>query len=147
MATATVSVTIDRPVEDVFAVLTNVENAPLWSRAIEESLITPGPMRVGTRRRAVVPTFAGRTSENVMELTELEPDRRLVMRGISGFPFEVRFALHLLPTGNTTRLEWHGSFEPRGLLRPAGRPIAAIFARALRKDLENLKSMMDSGEL
>jgi uncharacterized protein YndB with AHSA1/START domain len=60
------SVTILRPVEDVFAVLADFGQAARWSSAIEEELITPGPLRVGSRRRAVVPTFAGRTMENEM---------------------------------------------------------------------------------
>ena len=112
MSTAALTVTIRRPVADVFAVLTNLENAARWSRAIEETVITPGPMGVGTRRRAVVPGFAGRTMENVMELTEFEPDRRLAMRSVSGFPFEVRIAIDLVPVADDCRLDWLTSFDP-----------------------------------
>jgi uncharacterized protein YndB with AHSA1/START domain len=147
MATTTLSVTIERPVADVFAVLTHVENAAKWSRAIEETMLTPGPMAVGSRRRAVVPTFAGRTSENVMELTELEPDQRLAMRGISGFPCEVRIAIDLVDLEGATRLDWAISLAPTGLLRPMGPLLAAAFRRAFAKDLGNLKAMMGSGEL
>jgi uncharacterized protein YndB with AHSA1/START domain len=81
------SVTILRPAGDVFGVLTDVGKAATWSSALEERLITPGPLRVGSRRRAVVPGVAGRTMENEMELTELVPDRRLAMRGVAGFRF------------------------------------------------------------
>jgi carbon monoxide dehydrogenase subunit G len=147
MASASVTVTIDRPVEDVFAVLTKVENAARWSRATEESLLTPGPMRVGTQRRAVVPSYAGRTTANVMELTELVPDRRLAMRGVSGFPFDVRFSFDLAPEGGTTRLDWLGTFEPRGLLRPLGPLFAAIVRWAIRQDIRNLRAMMEAGTL
>ena len=80
MAAATRAITIERSAADVFDVLAHVELASRWSQAISEELITPGPSRVGSRRRAVVRTFGGRTSENVMELTELEPGRRLAMR-------------------------------------------------------------------
>jgi len=48
MSTAALTVTIRRPVADVFAVLTHLENAATWSRAIEETVITPGPFGVGT---------------------------------------------------------------------------------------------------
>jgi hypothetical protein len=82
-----------------------------------------------------------------MELTELVPDRRLAMRGISGFPFEVRFSFDLVPSGGATRLDWLGTFEPRGLLRPMGPVFAAIVGRAFRTDLQNLKTMMEAGEL
>ena len=47
MATARLGTTIARPVQDVFAVLSDVTNVPRWSRnTIEERLITPGPLRV-----------------------------------------------------------------------------------------------------
>ena len=43
-ASTTMTVTIARPVEDVFAVLSDVEKAALWSsNTVEETLLTPGP--------------------------------------------------------------------------------------------------------
>jgi uncharacterized protein YndB with AHSA1/START domain len=147
MSTAALTVTIRRPVEDVFDVLTHVENAARWSRAIEETLTTPGPMAIGTRRRAVVPTFAGRTTENEMELTEFEPNRRLAMRSISWFPFEVRISIDFDRLGDATRLDWLVSFEPGGLLRPTAPILAAVYRRSFAKDLETLKAMMEADEL
>ena len=147
MATAALNVTIQRPVSDVFAVLTHLENAATWSRAIEETVITPGPMGVGTRRRAIVPGVAGRTMENVMELTEFEPDRRLAMRSVSGLPFEVRIAIDLVPVGDGCRLDWVVSFAPGGILRPIGPLLAGAYKRTFSKDLAKLKAMMESGEL
>jgi len=53
MATVELSVTIARPVADVYRVLTTPELTPRWSsNAIEEHVTTPGPLRVGTRRHA-----------------------------------------------------------------------------------------------
>jgi len=147
MSIAALTVTIKRPVEDVFAVLTHLENAAKWSRAIEETLTTPGPMGIGTRRRAVVPTFGGRTTENEMELTEFVPNRRLAMRSISGFPFEVRISIDFVPLGDGTRLDWLVSFDPGGLLRPMAPLLAAVYKRAFAKDLENLKAMMEASVL
>ena len=147
MSTASLSVTIRRSVEDVFAVLTHLENAATWSRAIEETLTTPGPMRVGTRRRAVVPTFGGRTTENEMELTEFEENRRLAMRSVSGFPFEVRIAIDFVSAGADCRLVWLASFEPGGALRLTGPLLAAVYKHTFAKDLENLKAMMEAGTL
>jgi len=44
MAEARLSVTIARPLEEVFAVLTDPANTPKWSApAVEERWITPGP--------------------------------------------------------------------------------------------------------
>ena len=141
------SVTIPRPVGDVFAVLTDVGNAAKWSSALEEQLLTPGPLRVGSRRRAVVPTVAGRTTANEMELTELVPDRRLAMRGVSGFPFPVRILAELEPAGGGALLRWTTWLEPGGVARLLGPVLAASYRRSFAKDLARLKSMMESGAL
>ena len=55
MATIDFTIRIERSVEDVFRVLTTPELTPLWSEsAIEEHVTTPGPVGVGSRRRATV---------------------------------------------------------------------------------------------
>ena len=147
MSVVSLSVTILRPVGDVFAVLTDVGNAAKWSSALEEQLITPGPLRVGSRRRAVVPGVAGRTMENEMELTELVPDRRLAMRGVAGFPFPVRIVAELEPAGGGALLRWTTYLEPGGVGKLFGPVLAAGYKRSFAKDLANLKSMMESGAL
>ena len=42
MSAVTLIDTIQRPVEDVFVVLTHLENAAKWSRALQGDLTTPG---------------------------------------------------------------------------------------------------------
>ena len=50
MARAEISTTIDRSVEIVFTVLTDVTKNAIWSStAVEGRLITPGPVDGGTR--------------------------------------------------------------------------------------------------
>jgi uncharacterized protein YndB with AHSA1/START domain len=147
VSVSNLTVVIARPVEDVFAVLTNVENAARWSRAVEEKMTTPGPFRVGSKRRAVVPLFGGRTTENEMELTEFELNRRLAMRGVSGFAFLVRVSIDFERVETGTRLEWTTYLEPRGLLKAIGPILAAAYEWSFRKDLAKLKAMMEAGEL
>ena len=147
VSVVSLSVTILRPVGDVFAVLTDLGNAARWSSALEEQLITPGPLRVGSRRRAVVPTIAGRTMENEMELTELVPDRLLAMRGVAGFPFPVRILAELEPANGGTLLRWTTYLEPGGIAKLLGPVLGASYKRSFAKDLAKLKSMMESGAL
>ena len=127
--------------------LSDVGQAAKWSRALEEQLITPGPLRVGSRRRAVVPTVGGRTMENEMELTELEQDRRLAMRGVAGFPFPVRIVAELEPADGGALLRWTTFLEPRGVAKLLGPVLAAGYKRSFAKDLAKLKSMMELGAL
>jgi uncharacterized protein YndB with AHSA1/START domain len=147
MAAATRAITIERSAADVFDVLAHVELASRWSQAISEELITPGPLRVGSRRRAVVRTFGGLTSENVMELTELEPGRRLAMRSVSGLPFPIRISIDLEPRGDATRMTWVAKLEPTGALRLTAPFLATVYGRVLAKDLRTLKTMMEAGDL
>ena len=140
-----VGVTIQRPVDDVFAVLINVENAPKWSRAVEERMTTTGPFAVGSRRRAVVKSF-GTRSENEAEVTEFEPNRRLALRTTEA-PFTARIAIDLEGFGGRRRIKWVADFEPGGLLKPIGPLLAAYYHRSFQKDLDNLKRLMETGAL
>ncbi len=83
MSRVTNRITIRRPIEDVFAVLTDVENARTWFPGdVEEHWTTPPPHGVGSTRHAVV-TVRGRRSENDAVVTEYDPPHRAVMTGTS----------------------------------------------------------------
>lgn len=144
MSSVSLSVTILRSAADVFAVLSDVGNAARWSSAIEEELLTPGPLRVGSRRRAVVPGFASRTMENEMVVTELVPDRGLAMHGVAGFPFPVRMLAELEDVDGGALVQWTTWLEPGGAARPLGPVLAAVYRRSLAKDVARLKMLMES---
>jgi uncharacterized protein YndB with AHSA1/START domain len=149
MASADVSVTIARPVEDVFAVLTDPTLSSRWAaNAIKGELLTPGPPRVGSRRRAVVKGLFGLTMESVMEVTEIEPNRTLALRLISAsWGGTGRTKYTLTPVHGGTRVDWRWEMEPGGVLKPFGRPLMAVFRRAFQRDVDNLKAMMESNAL
>ena len=147
MTTTKLGVTIRRPVADVFAVLSDVEKVPIWSRnTIEEKLLTPGPLRVGSRRRAVLKGFAGRPMVNEAEMLEFEPNRKMVVRVLDA-PVPARIIIDFLPVAEGTRLDWTAELTPRGLLRPAGPLMLAFYRWAFQRDLDNLKALMESGRL
>jgi len=149
MASADTRVTIARPVEDVFAVLTNPTLSPKWSsNAIEGELITDGPPAVGSRRRAVVKGMFGRQMESVMEVTELEPNRAVALKLISaswGGSGRTRYTF--TPVDGGTRVDWHWEMEPGGWMRPLSKPFMAVFERSFQRDLDSLKVVMESGGL
>jgi uncharacterized membrane protein len=146
VATAKLSVSIRRPLDDVFAVLSDVTKTPRWSSAaVEEYATTPGPVGVGSRRHAVGRGYGMRT-ENDAEITEFEPGRRIALRSLSG-PMSFLVEMDFAPVDGGTRVDWTWSFFPRGPLRVAGPLIAGIFRRQFAKDLRRLKAMMESGEL
>jgi uncharacterized protein YndB with AHSA1/START domain len=149
LASADCSVTIKRPVEDVFAVLTDPTLSPRWSsNAIKGEILTEGPPGVGTRRRAVVKGLFGRTMESVMEVTELEPNRMVALKLISAtWGGSGRTKYTFSPVDGGTRVDWHWEMEPGGLIGVFSGPFMALFQRAFQRDLNNLKTMMESGAL
>ena len=147
MAHVELSVTIDRSVADVYRVLSTPEVTPRWSRsAIEEHVTTPGPIAVGSRRRATVRGFAGRTTENVIEVTDLEPGRRLAVRSVEA-PVPFASSWTFTPIDGSTRVDSVWDFALPRWLGLFDRVVGALFARSFRPDLARLKSMMESGEL
>ena len=86
MARAEISTTIDRSVEDVFTVLTDVTKNAIWSStAVEGRLITPGPVALGTTAREAS-VFLGRRIQVDSQIVEFEPNRRFAYVTSSG-PF------------------------------------------------------------
>ena len=147
VARTEITVTINRPPEDVFAVLSDVRNVPLWSpNTIEERMLTEGPMGVGSRRVAVIKSFGGRTMENEAEMVGFEPDRKMVVKSVrSPVPFLI--TIDFEPMDGDTRLRWTADIHPGRLLRPIGPLMAALYRRLFRRDLQRLRDLMNAGEL
>src|SRR5437667_12021854 len=78
------SIEINRPPEEVFAYLDQLERHPEWQSTLVSSKVeTEGPPRVGTRvvDRRKVP---GGEREIPYEITEHDPPRRSSFRGTKG---------------------------------------------------------------
>ena len=146
MASATNTITIRRPMEDVFAVLTDVEKTGLWFPGnVEEHWTSPPPHGVGSTRRAVVTMF-GRRTENDGVATEYDPPHRAAMRGTTpNAPFDA--TLTFAPDGDGTRVEVTTAFHLRGWTRIVGPVVVTLYGWAWSRGLRTLKRMMESGAL
>jgi len=140
------TIVIDRPIGDVFAVLTNVENTARWFPAkVREWWVTPPPHGVGAIRRARV-TMGWVTTENDAVTTVYEPPYRAGMKGISrNAPFEVTLTFAEVPGG--TRVDSVIELTIRGPARAFGNVFMRWYGRAWDEGLVRLKSMMEAGEL
>ncbi len=146
MASVTNRIAIGRPVEDVFAVMTDVEKTGTWFPGdVVESWTSPPPHGVGSTRHAVV-TVMGRRSENDAVTTVYEPPIRAAMQGTSSnAPFLV--TLSFTRDGADTRVEVVSDLRLKGPQRVLGPVIAFGYGRAWARGLTNLKRLMESGEL
>ena len=140
------SVTIGRPVEDVFAVLSDVEKTAAWHPAtVEEYWTSEGDTRVGATRRAVAKSFGVR-SENEAEVVVYEEGKALGLKSIdSPIPFEIGIQFKEADEG--TEVEWDVAMNPSGAFRLFGSSVINAFMKQLDLGLSQLKTLMESNAL
>ena len=132
------------PVEEMFAVLTDVERTGSWFPGdVEEHWVTPPPHGIGSIRRAIV-RVGGRTSENDAVVVLYDPPRLAAMRGLSKqapFLATLRFG----PTSRGMRVEVDIELNPQGSLRLVGPLFAHWYGRQWAQGLATLKHGMEAG--
>ena len=138
------SIKIDRPPEDIAAVLLDAEKAVLWTSDLEEfEVLARPPGLVGSRARL---HYRQGNSRYVMEdeLLHVEPNRRYLSR-VTGEVIEAEVETILKPIGGSTQVHvrWTGSGKPL-LLRILLPLMRKSIARQAQKDLEKLKSVVES---
>ena len=144
MFTASASVTIEQPIDQVFAYLIDLEqHLPHWAGGIVAAdRTTAEPMGIGSQFRVVAggrgpsivsryvvttfepPTFFGGTAENRV------------------FGFTERYRLESL--GSATALRQQTEVRPRGLFRLVEPLMAIGIRRLLASDLARLKSLLEA---
>jgi uncharacterized membrane protein len=118
MARVEVSTTIKRPVEDVFAVISNVENNPKWSSAaLEAKQTSPGPIGVGTTAH-FVGKLLGRRIESDSVVTEFVANRKWTFESKSG-PFPITGTNTVEPIDGGTRVTVTFDVQPGGFFKLA----------------------------
>jgi hypothetical protein len=93
---------------------------------------------------AFVANFLGRKLAYTYEITELEPERKLVMRTAEGpFPMETTYTWE--PLGEAkTMMTLRNRGEPRGFSKLVGPLMASAMRRANQKDLSSIKRLLEA---
>jgi carbon monoxide dehydrogenase subunit G len=133
---------IDRPIDEVFRLVTAPETQPRWQPSIVTiERLDDGPFGLGSRVREVR-TFLGHSAELVWEVTTYAPSRHAGIRVIAGC-VDGRAGYELEPAGVGTRLHLEVILAPKGparlagrALRPAAEAELAACCRRLRRLLE-----------
>jgi uncharacterized membrane protein len=138
----TTAVDIDRPVEEVAAYAADPDNAPTWYDNIESvHWCTAPPVQVGSVV-AFTARFLGRRLDYDYEVVELVPGERLVMRTAQGpFPMETTYTWS--SSGAGTRMVLRNRGEPAGFSKVLAPLMAPAMRRANRKDLAELKRILE----
>lgn len=110
---------VNRPVDKVFAWLTNASNQGKFDKSsLRMELLTPGPWRSGSQFRELR-NLGGRKTEVLSEIADLEPNKRFVIRSKTGPGWLGTWMFE--PDGTGTKLHWKGQLSMKGfalLLEP-----------------------------
>jgi hypothetical protein len=121
---------VNRPVEQVFAWLTDAENQGKFDKSsLKMEALTPGPWQAGTQFRELR-DLGGRKTEVLSEVAELEPNRRFVIRSKTGPEWLGIWLFE--PQEQGTRLRWTGQMRMKGI----GRLLEPLIGRPMRAQIE-----------
>jgi len=136
------NITINRPVEDVWQYLTNLENMPLWDRdVIEAKQISDGTIGAGTTVK-VIDTLIGRRS-GLLQIIEFSPYNRFVIRAAAG-PSIGNLEFTLEPVSDGTKVREISEIELHGFLK-LFEPAFTLFGKKFSQgDFANLKRVLEA---
>lgn len=148
MPTTEQSVTIARPLQDVWDFLIVPENWPTWEASISEGeQVADGPTDVGTRWRGES-HILGRKFGWVSEFTEVESPTHTKAKSVEGkIGFEVATKLEAVDGG--TRFTYRVDSETGlgGVFGKLADPfVQRAYARSMRASLDTLADLLGGGD-
>jgi uncharacterized membrane protein len=141
------SIVIERPIEEAFAFLANLENDVKWHSAFVEVRNTSGgPNGVGARFLVFEGILGRRAPATEYEVTEYEPHRIAAWKTVSG-PLQLKFWRIFESVDGGTRFAVRYEGAPRGFLTLAWPLIARMARRQQGSDMRKLKELMEARAL
>ena len=136
------SINIRRPVDEVFAYVSNLQNGPQWQTGLlEVRPVASGRLGVGSEFTSVR-KFLGKKIEAVVEIAAYEPNSKMTIKSPSASsPFEEWYLFE--PTNEGTRLSTGIELHTSGLTGLAEPLIASSLKRAMESDFDDLKDLLE----
>lgn len=139
------AVIIQRPVEEVFEYVTDLDNFADWQTYVTSvERQSEEPMAVGSSWR-VSGQAMGRIATIDIVVTALEPDRLLRFR-ITGGPLEGESALYFEAVDGGTEVTLDGQASLTGMYKLFGSVFAEQAQQKWEADLETLKATLEAGD-
>lgn len=136
------TIVIDRPIEEVFAFVADLPSIPKWNYyVLSVSPTSPKPGTVGSTYHQI-----RKNDEQDLKISQLEPNRLLVVETIPPSRPELRREIMFEAQGDRTRIidKWQLDMGVPKLLEP----LAANRAKSgVRENLEKLKVLLESGKV
>jgi uncharacterized membrane protein len=136
------SVTINKPVEEVFTYTNDMNNIPKWQNGVETVKSSDETPKVGTQYTEVR-QFMGREMETEVEITALEPNQKYAAKALSGpVPYEVTVTFEAVDGG--TKMNTSIQAEPGGFFKLAEGMVAKQLKKSIQEDSQRLKSILEN---
>jgi uncharacterized membrane protein len=140
------SIVINRPSEEVFAVLANLENDLKWrTEWIEAKNTSESPPGMGATYR-LVGEFLGRQIPTVYEVIEYEPNRSAAWKTMSG-PLPLIFRRTFESVEGGTHFTIRYDLEARGFFKLVMPLLGGTVKRQHQDDLHRVKELMETRAL
>ena len=138
----TIITDIDRPVDEVFAVVRDVDRTPLWMPGLSEARITSdGPLDTGSTL-AFRGTFLGRGYEMHSVCTGLTENKHYATKTATG-PFYVETDATLEPVAGGTRVTLTCRGESHGFFKLAEPLVVRLSRKLWESAMENVRTLME----
>ncbi len=134
------AIIIDRPIDEVFAFVTNLNNETRWQLEIK-SVILEGPLQAGGTFRELRVTF-GRTYDWHFRITEFDPPYRITVDTINGTT-RYRGSRIFEAVEGGTKVTEIGELEMPRFLRVLNPLFSQLSRRPLRLAYGRLKQLLE----
>ena len=143
MITVKHTVTINRPIEEVFAFMADVENLSAWAEnTIEAKQTSEGPVETGTTC-TVVNKAMGREMLHHFVVTEYVPYTRYAAKSTDG-PFPMHMSYTLESSEGGTIVHTVSEADLSGMLKLAEPVLRGLARKQIAADHKRLKAMLES---
>ena len=137
------SVTIERPIDEVFAYAGDPNNDPQWSTAFVEARMTSdGPLAKGSTLTEQM-RFLGKRIDIDCEVTEYEPEQRVALNLVAGANTGVHVRTFETVDGGT-QVTMMTEGDAGGLFKIADPVLNKVGTRQLSADLQALKAILEA---
>lgn len=138
------TIQITRPVEEVFAFVTDADGGSKWHRANRITPVSEGPIGVGSTYR-VTGRFLFWAFDSVSTVSEFEKDRIVTYTSDTGmYSYTLRYLLE--PNDGGTRFTEIGEANPQGLLKFAIRLFVGGAKKNSERGLRLLKEALEEAK-
>src|SRR5215211_1456708 len=135
---------IDRPVKDVFAFVSDLNNMSKWNSAVVSlQQVTPGDVGVGTKFKSVG-EMMGRRIEGEVQVTSYEPDTKTGFQMNAG-PMQINVTISFKPVGTGSKVSLNAEGNPAGVFKLAEGMMQGRIKSMMEENLARLKSVLEKG--